>query len=162
MRFLLVMFILLANGAYANIAVEQLNQLLAKKEQAKGAPSSASPLLNELTNNYRFLFIYRSDCPHCHKFAPVLLDFANHFNITIDAYSVDGKPLPGLTAKTLTPELFQTFYLGGGFKTAVPALFLVNRHTMQAYAVLFGEASPYQLARRVQELMQHIAEKFHD
>ena len=70
--------------------------------------------------------------------------------------------MDGFEGHPLPPELFQTFFVAGSYKPMVPALFLVNRHTLDAYAVLFGEASPYQLARRVNEMMQHIEEKFND
>ena len=83
-------------------------------------------------------------------------------NIRVRAFSLDNESLDGFDATPLTPELFQTFYVAGGYKPTVPALFLVNRHTLEAYAVLFGEATPYQLAKRVHELKQHIEEKFHD
>ena len=117
-------------------------------------------LKQELSQNYYFIFIFKSSCPHCHKFAPVIYDFAKTFNVNIKAYSVDGGALDGIYGKPLTADLFKTFYLSDGYKPTVPALFLVNKDTLQVYAVLFGEASPYQLARRINELLQHIQERF--
>ena len=158
--FLLILFLL--PTAYANVAVERLNHLLAKKEVVSGEQNQASPLIKDLQENYYLVFIYRSTCPHCHQFAPVLKDFSTHFHVDVKAYSLDGQPIKGFKANPLTSQLFQTFYVAGGYKPAVPALYLVNRDTLQAYAVLFGEATPYELARRINELMEHIEEKFHD
>lgn len=160
MRILLLLLCLFTTLANANVAVDELNTLLAHQTGIHG--EKPSPELRDLTDNYYLLFIYRSDCPHCHQFAPVLADFAQTFKVNVEAYSVDGKPLAGFAANRLSPELFHTLYLNGGFKTAVPALFLVNRHTLQTYAVLFGDASPYELAARFHELMQHIKEQFND
>lgn len=155
MLFLLLIFM---SVTYANVAVDELNALLASKVKAQ----TLDPEIKDLSDNYYFVFIYRSTCPHCHNFAPTLNDFSETFHIKVHAYSLDNAPIDGFEASALTPELFQTFYVGGGYKPTVPSLFLVNSHTLEAYAVLFGEASPYQLARRVHELKQHIEEKFHE
>ncbi len=162
MRTIILLLCYLQSVAFANVAVDQLNQQLALKEPAQTKLLPASPLLKELSENYYFAFIYRGDCPHCHQFAPVLHDFAKTFHVGIDAYSIDGGKLDGIQGKPLTPDLFQTLYVSGGYKPMVPALFLVNRDTLQAYAVLFGEASPYQLARRINELLQHIQGRFNE
>ena len=152
----------LIQTSYANVAVDELNTLLLKKESPKSTTQKPRVENKDFSDNYYFVFIYRSTCPHCHKFAPILKDFATTFHLKVRAYSLDNESLEGFSAHSLTPELFQTFYVSGGYKPTVPALFLVNRHTLDAYAVLFGKASPYQLARRVNELKQHIEEKFHD
>ncbi|MCW8400507.1 type-F conjugative transfer system pilin assembly thiol-disulfide isomerase TrbB [Legionella sp. PATHC038] len=161
-RILLVLLLCIGKASYANKAVDELNAMLVKKQAPKTNVASQSSEIRDLSENYYFVFIYRSTCPHCHKFAPILKDFSNTFHIKVQGYSLDSESLEGFDGKPLTPELFQTFYVDGGFKATVPALFLVNRHTKEAYAVLFGEASPYQLARRVHELKQHIEERFHE
>lgn len=158
---LLFLLVLLPHALFANTAVVELNQLLTRHSEVKKT-NGANPQLNDLADNYYFVFIYRSTCPHCHKFAPILKDFSKTFALEVQGYSLDAQSLEGFSHKPLTPELFQTFYVSGGYKATVPALFLVNRHTLEAYAVLFGKASPYQLARRVNELQHHIEDKFHD
>lgn len=148
--------------ACANVAVDELNALLLKKEAFAHKSQKTPAEIKDLSQNYYFVFIYRSTCPHCHQFAPILKDFADSFHIKVSSYSLDNESLDDFSSKPLTPELFQSFFVSGSFKPVVPALFLVNRHTLEAYAVLFGEATAYQLARRVHELMKHIEEKFHD
>lgn len=161
-RLFILLVLMVTHTTYANVAVDELNALIVKKEAPTVQARVPNASVQDLSDNYYFVFIYRSTCPHCHNFAPILNDFANTFHIKISAYSLDNTPLEGFEATPFTPELFQTFYVGGGFKPTVPALFLVNRHTLDAYAVLFGDASSFQLARRVDELKQHIEEKFHD
>lgn len=152
----------LATITYANVAINQLHGLLAHKEGRWLHNGATSSMLKDLQKNFYFVFIYRSTCPHCHNFAPILKDFATHFHVKVKSYSLDNQPIDGFNAAKLTPNLFQALYVAGGFKPAVPALFLVNRETLQAYAVLFGEATPYELSSRVNELMTHIEEQFHD
>lgn len=155
-----LLLLIISQMLHANVAVDQLNTLLVKKESAQ--TTVQSPVIKNLAENYYFVFIYKGSCPHCHKFAPVLKDFAGTFHVEVQSYSMDNAPMDGFEGHPLPPELFQTFFVAGSYKPMVPALFLVNRHTLEAYAVLFGEASPYQLARRVNEMMQHIEEKFND
>jgi len=163
MRMLLIVLLMWTQVTSANVAVTQLNTLLLEKEAAHTEVSKPpSPQVKHLADNYYFVFIYRATCPHCHQLAPVLKDFSDTFHVKVTSYSLDGEAMDAFESQPLSPELFRTFYVLGGYKATVPALFLVNRHTLEAYAVLFGEATPYQLARRVSELMQHIEEKFHD
>lgn len=156
------LMICIGNMAYANVALDELNHLLSQKAQQQVTTQHQNTRLEDLRKNYYFIFIYRASCPHCQQFAPVLKDFSQTFLVKTKAYAVDGESLPGLQSEPLTPELFQTLYAKGAYKPAVPALFLVNRHTLKAYTVLFGEANAYQLAKRVDELMRHIEERFHD
>ena len=161
MRWILVL-LLVTKAACANVAVDELNILLAKKERAQTQSKEPTSVIKNLSENYYFVFIYKGSCPHCHNFAPILKDFSHSFQLEVKPYSLDNEPLSEFQGAPLTPDLFQTFYMSGGYKPAVPALFLVNRHTGDAYAVLFGEARDYELANRVNELMGHIEEKYHD
>lgn len=162
LRTLFLMLFFLTQPLQANVAVDELNALILKKQTLRPAAKKDERERKNLSSNYYFAYIYRSTCPHCQKFSPILKDFSDSFHIKIRAYSLDNESIDSFDTTPLTPELFQTFYVAGGYKPSVPALFLINRHTLEAYAVLFGEASPYQLARRVHELMRHIEEKFHD
>jgi len=162
MKYLLMLglALLLQSVVFANQALDDLHALLHKKEKVI-TPGIALKQKN-LSQDYYFVFIYKGGCPHCKKLSPILKDFATHFNVNTLAYRFDNEDLPEFKADPLTPALFQTFYLSGGYNPTVPALFLVNRHTLTAYAVLFGEAKDYELANRVSELLEHIEERFHD
>jgi len=161
--FSVLILLLIMQGINANPALDDLNTILNNPYQAnlKTVTKGSSELV-DLQSHYELVFIYRSDCPHCHNFAPILDDFSRHFKIKIKAYSVDGGSLSPFKGEPLSPELFRTFFLSGGFKPMVPALFLLNQETNQAYPVLFGEAEPYQLASRIEALVGHIKEQFND
>lgn len=162
---LILLFWLFVQAVHANVAVDELNALIAQKEKGTRATlneKSSDEMIKNIKENYYFVFIYKGSCPHCHKLAPVLKDFTSTFNFEVTAYSLDNQPLPEFTGTPLTPELFNTFFLTPGYKPQVPALFLVNRHTQDAFAVLFGEAKSYELATRINELMAHIEERYRD
>ncbi len=160
MKKILALIMFISFSVSANVAVDEINSILQKKEALKITKTRVPAELKDLQDNYYFVFIFRSTCPHCHNFAPVLKDFTDNFHLKVKSYSIDGKSLPEFKAKRLTSDLFQTYYVNGGFKATVPALYLVNKHTSQAYAALFGEANYYQLANRTHELMKHIKEKY--
>lgn len=159
---LILMLCILTTHSFANVALDELNMLLSKKQEQYASNNVKNKRIKELRDNHYFIFVYRSSCPHCHQLAPVLKDFTSYFNLPVESYSLDGESLNGFDSSNLTPEMFQTLYVSGDYKPVVPALYLVNRPTNQAYAVLFGEAQPVQLAQRVDELMSHLEEKYHE
>ena len=163
MRACLALFsIFLLNVSFANQAVDEIKEIYKLREKSRAEQSANGSDLKSLQKNFQMIFIFRSNCPHCHSFAPVLKDFSEHFNIKIKAYSADGGKIASFQSSPLTPELYKTFFITAGYKPMVPALYLMNKETMQTYPVLFGEATPYQLASRTWELMKHIKEQFND
>lgn len=158
-RLLLIAALFLSVPSWSNQALKELNQMLSGKPDL-GLQAEAKQELRRLQEDYYFILIYKSNCPHCHNFAPILADFSKHFKVEVKSFSIDGGKLSPFQGEALPPELFRTFFLSSGFKPIVPALFLVNSKINQAYPVLFGEAQAYQLANRVHELMSHIKEQF--
>jgi conjugal transfer pilus assembly protein TraF len=51
-----------------------------------------------LARDHVLLFFFRSDCPYCHAFAPVLQTFEARYGIQVVAISVDGAGLPAFPA----------------------------------------------------------------
>ncbi len=154
-----VIFMVVCLQAQANIPSSQIAHLLGTNRSLSNeqAPArSIAPTLKILKKNYEFVVFFKSTCPHCHRFIPILKDFATYYGIHISAYSVDGPDLDDLHAKKLTSQVFWDYYVQGHFRASVPGLFLKNIHTDQVYAVLFGEAKPEQLARRMSGLLAHI------
>ena len=106
-----LLLLMMVQTLHANVAVDQLNTLLVKKESAH-TPAQA-PVIKNLAENYYFVFIYKGSCPHCHQFAPVLKDFAGTFHVEVQSYSMDNAPIDGFEGHPLPPELFQTFFVAG-------------------------------------------------
>lgn len=152
-RFIIIVTVSLQG--FANVPSQQIKQLLAAPSAVTAKPA---PFLTELHKHYQFVVFFRSTCPHCHRFIPVLQDFADYYGIAIHAISVDGPTLDGLHSQKMRAQDYKDYFLQGGFKAIVPALFLENTDTQQVYPVLFGEAAPYQLAERMSALTKHIQE----
>ena len=100
-----------------------------------------------LAATHGLLFVFRSDCPFCHRFAPILKRFEQEFGMTVLAVSLDGAALPeyphaqpdnGIAAR-LNPS-------------AVPALYLTAPTTREIQPVGFGLMSLSELIERIATL----------
>ena len=103
--------------------------------------------VRSLAATHGLLFVFRSDCPFCHRFAPILKRFEQEFGMTVLAVSLDGAALPeypnaqpdnGIAAR-LNPS-------------AVPALYLTAPTTREIQPVGFGLMSLSELIERIATL----------
>lgn len=156
-----ILIMLLSTSIYANQAVDDINRIIGQRDSIENRTNPLEKKSDVFLKDYHFIFVFRSNCPHCHNFAPILKDFSKTFNIKVKSYSFDGPGISGFDSNPLTPELLQDLFLTPGFKTVVPALYLTNNETAEVYPVIFGEATPPQLAIRISELVKKIKEK-HD
>lgn len=89
--------------------------------------------LNAISDEKGLIFFFRSDCPYCHKFSPVLKRFSDEYGFTVIPVSLDG---PGL------PEFpYPKKNVGLGHKlnvTSVPAVFMVNPDENELAPVGYG------------------------
>ena len=103
--------------------------------------------ISQISRSHALLFIFRGDCPHCHRFAPVLKRFAERYGLTVFPVSQDGQPLAQFPlahadngiSRRLAPEV-------------VPALYLSNPQSRQILPVGFGELSETDLEERISSL----------
>lgn len=98
----------------------------------------------ELGRDHVLLFFYRSDCPYCHAFAPILKAFEARHGLQVVAVSLDGGALPA----------FPTPRMDNGIATAlqvtqVPAVFLARPQTGTITPIGFGVLSAAQLLERI-------------
>lgn len=68
-------------------------------------------------------FFFASDCPYCHKQAPILASMAAQYDLTIRAVSIDHKPMPNGLFQDFVPDQGQAQRLN---VVSTPALFLVE------------------------------------
>ena len=103
--------------------------------------------VRNLATTHGLLFVFRSDCPFCHRFAPILKRFEQDFGMTVLAVSLDSGTLPdypdappdnGIAAR-LNPS-------------AVPALYLTDPTTRHIQPVGFGLLSMSDLIERIAAL----------
>lgn len=103
--------------------------------------------VRSLAATHGLIFVFRSDCPFCHRFAPILKRFEQDFGMTVLAISLDGGALPDYP--DARPDNGMAARLNA---TAVPALYLTAPARREIRPVGFGLMSMSDLLERVAAL----------
>lgn len=139
---------------FANVVTNDINRIMHKNSNLE-ILSSADNKNNEKFSDfdavnqfYALIVFYRSSCPHCQRFIPVLAKFGNDAGFKIYAYSTDGQSLPALQdTMPMTPEIQKAFFDSPNIE--VPSLFIINTKTMQTYLIDRGEMDYMALMNRI-------------
>ncbi len=100
--------------------------------------------VEQLARQHALLFLFRGDCPFCHRFAPILKRFGQTHGITIFAVSLDGGALPDF------PDARPDNGIAARLATrSVPALFLSQPGRREIRPVGYGLMSDTELLQRV-------------
>jgi len=110
--------------------------------------------LLEISDKYGLFFVFRSDCPFCHKMSPILKSFAKRHNFSVFPISQDGVGLPEYPNPRRDNGLSKEMNI-----TRVPALFLVNPRKRDIIPVSFGLLSETELSTRLVMIMEMLGEK---
>lgn len=124
------------NAAAIGIFDEQLRDRQAQKIRA-------------LSSTHGLLFIFRSDCPYCHRFSPILKRFEQEFGMLVFPVSLDGKGLPEYPNPQ--PDNGTAARLNA---TVVPALYLTAPSKREIQPVGFGVIALSDLIERIAALAQ--------
>jgi conjugal transfer pilus assembly protein TraF len=109
-----------------------------EREDARTAQVTA------LSKTHVLLFFFRSDCPYCRSFAPILEAFEAHYGMQLVAISVDGGGLPNFPNFRRDNGIAHTLQV-----TQVPAVFLADPFTGVISPLGFGVLSETQLLERI-------------
>jgi conjugal transfer pilus assembly protein TraF len=101
------------------------------KNIAKNEDKSKA-LVNYSRDN-AIIFVFRSDCPYCHKFAPIVKYFAAMYGYVVLPISMDAKGLPEYPNPRYSPALLQKLQ-----PQAVPAVYMLNPKENKVSTVGFG------------------------
>ena len=103
--------------------------------------------VRQLAATHGLVFVFRSDCPFCHRFAPVLKRFAQTHRLTVLAVSLDGGSLPEY------PDARPDNGIAARLNArAVPALYLTQPSRREFRPVGFGLMSDTDLLERIAAL----------
>ena len=126
----------------------ELKQLQATKLQTK---------LKQLSQTHGLFFIYKSDCPYCHEFAPIVKRFARAYGFVVKAVSADGQPI----------EQFPDAVPDNGAVSRInpegiyPSLFLANPKTGLVVPLSWGMSSWLGLHDNAQVLIETLERQHH-
>lgn len=103
--------------------------------------------VQEWAKTQGLFYFFRSDCPYCQKFSPILKQFELTFGIQVVPISLDGGTLPEYP--NAKPDNGAATRLG---VTTVPAIYAVDPRTQNITPVSFGLISVDDLAERLWKL----------
>lgn len=107
--------------------------------------------LKQLSQQWGVFFFFRSDCPYCHKFAPMVQLLKEQYGFTVMAVSLDGKPIPGFPNPMIDQGQFSHINQG---QSVVPALVAVDPKTGRVQPISYGLVSLEGLKQRLFKLTQ--------
>jgi len=97
-----------------------------------------------LAATHGLLFIFRSDCPYCHRFAPILKRFEQEFGMLVFPVSLDGKGLPEYPSPQPDNGIAARLSV-----SSVPALYLTAPSRREIRPVGFGVMAFNDLIERI-------------
>lgn len=117
----------LVNKWSSDIGIKKTDQGLAKLFV------SNDQLLKNSSKENAIIFFFRSDCGYCHKYAPILKQFATNYGYSVLSYSLDGRGLPEFPNPRHDPKLAQRLNIMG-----VPATYILTPRLNRITTVSFG------------------------
>jgi conjugal transfer pilus assembly protein TraF len=114
------------------------------------ATQQENSVIKQLAKQSGLVFFYRSSCPYCRKFAPVLKSFADKYGVTILPVTTDGISLPEFPKSYIDNGQAERFHA-----TVEPAVFAVNPYTHKAIPVSYGLVSETELKNRIMKIATH-------
>lgn len=109
--------------------------------------SQTDAAIQKLASHSGLFFFYRSSCPYCQHFAPLLKRFADHYHFTVIPVTTDGVSLPSFPNSPVDNGQSALFHV-----TVEPALFTVDPYTHRAIPVSYGLVSEEELKERLHEI----------
>ena len=106
-------------------------------------------VVRSLASTHGLVFIFRSDCPYCHRFAPILKRFEQEFGMMVFPVSLDGRGLPEYPNPQMDNGIATRLN-----STVVPALYLTAPSKRQIRPVGFGVMALTELLERIAALAQ--------
>ncbi|HEX4045771.1 MAG TPA: type-F conjugative transfer system pilin assembly protein TraF [Gammaproteobacteria bacterium] len=134
----------LLNHAELDYSLTHPTNNIAKQIEYNQETLKENAVIQELAKTSGLFFFYRSSCPYCVRFAPIVKDFAETYGISIVPITTDGVALPEF------PDSLKDRGQAAKFQvTMEPALFAVNPYTQKAFPVAYGLISAADLRKRL-------------
>jgi len=105
----------------------------------------------ELHKRYGIFFIYKSTCPYCHSYAPILKAFTEEYNLTIIPITLDGIKLEDFPESLIENGQLKTL---GIENVTVPATLLYDNQEKQIIPIGYGTITQDELTSRILKLLK--------
>lgn len=124
---------------------------LSKQDWIDDRNKSTEQTLYKLNKDYGIFFFFRSDCIYCHKYSPILKNFAQKYGFYVAPISMDG----GLINEWPDAKIDngQAHNMGIDGK-GVPATILFDKKSQNFIPIAFGFIASSDLEERIYRLTQ--------
>lgn len=112
--------------------------------RADVAREAAETRLADAATHWGLIFFFRGECPYCHRFAPVLRQFADRYGFSVVDVSLDGGVLPEFPRPRRDDGAGRALHVD-----AVPAVYVVDPATRRIVPAAFGLLGWSDLSERV-------------
>jgi len=131
-------------------SVQHPTNTVGRQVEIEAEKKSEEAVLRELAKNSGLFFFYRSTCPYCRRFAPIVRNFSENYHIPVVAVTTDGVALPEFPDSV--PDRGQAARFN---VQAEPALFAVNPYTHKAFPIAYGLTSEDEIRRNLLNIATH-------
>jgi conjugal transfer pilus assembly protein TraF len=132
--------------------VKHPTNTLAKHKQIDVKREDIKSSLLSLSERYGLFFVYKSTCPYCHQYSPILKEFSTVYNIDILPITLDGISIKEWEGNTIK-DLSVLKKLGLEDISQVPATVLFDNQTKEVLPVGYGILSISDLEDRIYMLI---------
>jgi conjugal transfer pilus assembly protein TraF len=108
-------------------------------------------VMGDLSKTHGLVFFFRSDCPFCHDFAPVVKSLSDQYGIEVMPVSMDGQGIAEFPRPRVDNGI-STFVSNGAGVQTVPALYLVSNDQKTVTLVGVGALSIDEVTERIRVL----------
>lgn len=108
--------------------------------------------IRNFAKSFGLFFIFKKECPYCHKFAPIVREFVDTYGFNYKAISPDGSPLPEFPDAVADNGAIQIVNKRGIY----PALYLVNPNTGDVIPLANGLVNIDELRSNMKLIMDSV------
>lgn len=143
----------LLNHPELNYSISHPTNNVALQVYHENESKQKNTALEEFAKHSGLFFFYRSTCPYCQRFAPILKNFAEMHHIEVIPITMDGISLPEFPHSKIDSGQAAQFNV-----TVEPSLYAVDPKTHKAFPVAFGLTSETELLNNIYNIMTHYQE----
>ncbi|MHB1948900.1 MAG: conjugal transfer protein TraF [Gammaproteobacteria bacterium] len=133
-----------------NYSIRHPTNNLAKQVEYDQTHARDEKIVHELAKSYQIYFFYKSTCPYCQRFAPIVKDFSNTYGFNVLPITTDGISLSEFPDSYVDQGESQIYNV-----TVEPTLFLVNPTSHKAIRIATGLTSESEIKKNMMALVTH-------
>jgi conjugal transfer pilus assembly protein TraF len=138
----------LLNHPELNYSISHPTNTIALQVYHENESKQKEAALAQFAQHSGLFFFYRSTCPYCQRFAPILKHFAEMHHLIVIPITLDGISLPEFPGSKQDSGQAEKFHV-----TVEPSLFAVDPVTQKAFPVAYGLTSETELLNNIYNIM---------